>query len=234
MAENGALEKMIIQAFEAPEREGEPKGKFVVMFNPVTFNKKYEIEYFVKVEKGAGPKTPVFSRTKPQEYDFEFTLDGTGTSAAKLLNESGKAVTVEEKVQEFWDICGKLRGDLHRPPYLRIKWGAFVLDVVLKSADITYTLFKPDGTPLRAKITATFDESIADDEQEARDAKSSPDLSHVRTVIQGDTLPLMTKKIYGNSSSLYLEVAKFNKLNNFRKLRSGSQLIFPPIDKKTL
>lgn len=237
MAEEGKLQKLIIESYEAVERTGTPLGTFTVMFNPTTFNQKYEVEYYVKAAK-AGPTTPVFARKKPQEYDFEFTLDGTGVSetalsiSTKRKNESNP-LHVGDKVDEFWEICGRLNGDIHRPPYLRIKWGSFVLDVVLKSADVTYTLFKKDGTPLRAKITATFDENIKDDEQEARDAKSSPDLSHVRTVIQGDTLTLMTRNIYGNSNALYLEVAKFNKLNNFRKLRSGSQLIFPPIDKTT-
>lgn len=235
MADNGTLEKLIIQAFDDADRTkpAEKNGKFTVMFNPITFNRKYEIEYYVKAEH-ASPKTPVYSREKPQEYDFEFTIDGTGTSAAPLTDADGKSVDVAKKIEEFWQVCGEFRGDLHRPPYLRIKWGDFELDVVLKMADITYTLFKKSGSPLRAKITATFDQSVADDEQEARDAKSSPDLSHVRTIIQGDVLPLMTKNIYGDSNSLYLEVAKFNKLNNFRKLKSGAKLIFPPIDKSTL
>lgn len=232
---DGKLEKLVILAFDDPDRQksASKNGKFTVMFNPITFNRKYEIEYFVMAEH-ASPKTPVYSREKPQEYDFEFTIDGTGASNTALTNGDGKVISVAEKVEEFWAVCGEFRGDLHRPPYLTISWGKFALNVILKTADISYTLFNKDGSPLRAKITATFGQSVADEEQEARDAKSSPDLSHVRTVIQGDVLPLMTKNIYGESASLYLEIAKFNRLNNFRKLKSGTKLIFPPIDKSTL
>ncbi len=234
MANTGNLEKLTIEAFtekedrnSSPEQEvSNQENTFTVMFNPTTFNRKYEIEYLNREEFGSGPRGAVFGKMVKQEYDFEFTIDGTGTS--------GPVVDVEEQIENFWRICGELRGDSHRPPYLRIRWGKFVLDVVLKLADVTYTLFKRDGSPLRAKITATFDENVDDDIQEARERKNSPDLSHLRTVKEGDLLPLMTKKIYGKNDSLYLEIAKFNNLNNFRRLKAGTQLTFPPLDKTTL
>ena len=96
--------------------------------------------------------------------------------------------------------------------------------------DITYKLFKPDGTPIRATIHATFKGFIEDSLRVARENNNSPDLTHIRMVNEGDTLPLMTFRIYGNSK-YYLEVAKANKLVNFRKLVPGQQIFFPPIEK---
>ena len=66
---------------------------------------------------------------------------------------------------------------------------------------------------------------------ERRDNDSSPDLTHLRDVRDGDTLPLLAYDIYGNAQ-LYLEVARVNKLVNFRRLRSASRLSFPPLDKQ--
>jgi nucleoid-associated protein YgaU len=43
-----------------------------------------------------------------------------------------------------------------------------------------------------------------------------------------DTLPELCNKIY-NDSSYYMQVAKYNSLNKYRKLVPGTQLIFPPI-----
>uniref|UniRef100_A0AAU6WLI4 LysM domain-containing protein n=1 Tax=Chryseobacterium endophyticum TaxID=1854762 RepID=A0AAU6WLI4_9FLAO len=60
--------------------------------------------------------------------------------------------------------------------------------------------------------------------------KNSPDLTHKRTIQDGDTLPLMTERIYGDSK-YYLEVAKVNNLINFRQLVPGEELYFPPIEK---
>jgi nucleoid-associated protein YgaU len=60
---------------------------------------------------------------------------------------------------------------------------------------------------------------------------SSPDLTHSVNVKDGDILPLMTHKIYKNQH-YYLQVAKVNKLKNFRRLNAGTTLTFPPITKK--
>ena len=58
--------------------------------------------------------------------------------------------------------------------------------------------------------------------------RSSPDLSHMVQVRDGDTLPLLCHRIY-NDCGRYLEVAKENKLANFRSLRPGTWLRFPPL-----
>lgn len=53
-------------------------------------------------------------------------------------------------------------------------------------------------------------------------------LPYVHLVQVGDTLPDLCNQIY-NSPSYYVQVAKYNGLNKFRNLKSGTQLIFPPI-----
>ena len=53
-------------------------------------------------------------------------------------------------------------------------------------------------------------------------------LPYTHIVRKGDTLPELCQQIY-NDSSYYIQVAKFNGLNKFRNLKTGSQLIFPPI-----
>lgn len=50
----------------------------------------------------------------------------------------------------------------------------------------------------------------------------------IRIVKDGDTLPQLSQEIY-NSKDYYVQVAKYNKLNKFRDLTPGMQLIFPPI-----
>lgn len=50
------------------------------------------------------------------------------------------------------------------------------------------------------------------------------------TVKSGDTLDQLLIHFYGYSNDeLDIAVAKYNKLNKFRHLTSGMQLIFPPI-----
>ena len=99
------------------------------------------------------------------------------------------------------------------------------------SSTVTYTKFDPLGVPIRAKISASFAEVTQKGLLAKLARLSSPDLTHKVTVKEGDILPLLTYKIY-KKQDYYLQVTKANKLKNFRKLKAGSTLIFPPIAKK--
>jgi nucleoid-associated protein YgaU len=132
-----------------------------------------------------------------------------------------------------------MNGKSHRPNFLRILWGNVsfgnqnCFDCTLSEVQIDYTLFAPDGKPLRAKINAKFDSYIEDERRVKKEGRTSPDVTHLRKVTAGKTLPLMTDDIYGDQS-YYLQVAKANGLINFRKLKANADLRFPPIDKTTL
>ncbi len=216
----GKLKKMVIEAYKEADYSGSPAETFTVMFNPNTYTQKYEVDYEERQGQGDSGSPQVFGAIKPQEYNFEFLFDGTGTAADK--------VEVQDVVETFLTVTGKLDGEIHRPMYLKIAWGALISKCVLKSAEITYTLFKPDGYPLRAKVKATFSENIEDALRVAEERKSSPDLTHVRVVKQGDHLSLMTQQMYGDPG-YYLQIARFNNLKNYRKLEVGQELLFPPL-----
>jgi len=47
-------------------------------------------------------------------------------------------------------------------------------------------------------------------------------------VRDGDTLPLLCHRIYGDPG-YYLDVARHNQLTDFRQLRPGAKLHFPPL-----
>ena len=217
---NNGLEKMKIEAFKAADYSGEPAKTFEVMFNPNTYTQKYEVEYEERQGQGDSGSPQVFGKIKPQEYAFEFLFDGTGTAADK--------VDVLDVVDKFLEVTGKLEGEIHRPMYLKLSWGSLLSKCVLKSAEVTYTLFKPDGLPLRAKVKATFAENIEDALRVASERKNSPDLTHRYTVKRGDHLSLLSQQFYGDPR-YYLQIAAFNKLKNYRKLEFGQELRFPPL-----
>jgi hypothetical protein len=213
------LTKLKIEAFKDIECSQFIRA-FEVMFNPTTYSQKYEIDY--ENEQGAGTtgNTQKFGSIKPKDYSFEFVIDGTGASA--------EPVDVSEVLDDFLTTAAKMDGDIHRPPFLKLSWGDLIATCVLKSADISYTLFNPDGKPLRVKINASFSENIPDEQRVAEEGKNSPDLTHVRTVNEGDYLSLMSDVIY-KDFSFYYQIAQANELNNFRKLKTGSSLKFPPL-----
>src|SRR5690606_33145647 len=151
----GELKKLQIEAYASEDREqgGEPIATFSVQFNPASFTRALEIEF--EQENGSGNSTgsAQFKRFKPQDYTIDFIVDGTGATGGDRLD-------VTETVDAFLAVTYEMDGDLHRPRYLRLVWGDMALRCVLKSASVNFTLFRPDGKPLRAKVTAVFSESL--------------------------------------------------------------------------
>ena len=215
----GELKKMVIEAFREADYSGSPASAFTVMFNPNTYSQKYEVEYEERQGKGNTGSPQVFGTVKPQEYTFEFLFDGTGTAAEKI--------EVREEIDRFLTVTGKHDGEIHRPLYLKLSWGSLLSKCVLKSAEVTYTLFKADGYPLRAKVKAVFAENVEDALRVAEERKSSPDLTHVHEVKAGEHLSQLAQRYYGDPAR-YFQVARFNDLKSFR-LEVGQRLAFPPI-----
>lgn len=216
----GELKKMVIEAHKQPDYSDSPAATFEVMFNPNTYTQRFEIEYQDRQGQGDTGSPQVFGKTKPQEYTFEFVFDGTGTAA--------EPVDVQEVVEKFLKVAAEHNGDIHRPMYLLLSWGTLVSRCVLKSAETTYTLFQPDGRPLRAKVKATFAEGKDDKRRVAEQGNNSPDLTHLHTVQAGEHLSLLCDRYYGEPGR-YLQVAAANGLTNYRRLVVGQQLAFPPV-----
>jgi hypothetical protein len=243
MFDEGTLDKMRIIACTNENFDEDPEvPPYVVQVNPESYSLNTYIVYNDQQAPGDPATQLRYDRTTPQELSFQFLFDGTGVISQgggllKIANLFGgdKPKTVQEQLDSFRKVVG-YKGKMHEPGYIKLVWGkalAFEQNTFkcrLTSMQLTYKLFKPDGTPLRATAQCTFRESISPKELQARKNNSSPDLTHVRTVKEGDTLPLMTYRIYGDDK-YYLEVAKANGLQNFRKLTVGQTIIFPPIQK---
>lgn len=224
MAEpSGKLTKLKIECY-ADERYSNQVGEFVALFNPNKYTTHYEIEYGQRQPSGTSANAPSFSNMKSQELSLEFFLDGTGVATEKPED-------VQQKVDDFLDKAYHYDGQIHRNRYLRLIWSTLVFDCVLKSADIAYTLFNSSGKPLRATISGKFLGFVNDELRERKQGTNSPDLTHARTIQGRDRLDRMTYQIY-KTPDYYIDVAKANGLTSFRKLKTGAQLLFPPIVKE--
>jgi nucleoid-associated protein YgaU len=119
-------------------------------------------------------------------------------------------------------------GKIHRPRFLVLNWGRFVFTCVLESFTITYKLFRPDGTPLRATLSTSFKEHKPKELKERLKNKSSPDITHAHLVREGEHLSQITHGIY-KDPRYYFDVAQANALNNLRRLEVGLTIHLPPL-----
>ena len=228
---SGKLEKLKIEVYDDKQRSGRPSDTFEVMFNPASITTQHHNVFQRKSGQGSSSQNLFYQYTQSQDIQLELVFDGTGVTEVGLLNIFGKTKSVSDRVKEFLDLCFYRDGTLHEPKFLRLNWGQGPLqnfDTRLMSVDIEYTTFDQDGSPLRAVLTTHFTEDIDPKKRVAAEKSSSPDLTHTRIVRSGDTLPLLSKEIYG-SAKYYLQLAKINNLNDFRNLTPGVELIFPPL-----
>jgi hypothetical protein len=225
------LAKLTILAFKKKERGSPLKARrFEVQFNPATLTLKHESVF----QTGVHYTGQRYNHTRAAELKVKLVLDGTqvGVMGIQALQHQP---TVAEQVRDFLRACYRVHSDTHEAAYLTLRWGQGVLgksgfDCRLKSAEVQYTAFNRDGSPLHAEIDAVFVEDVLPAKQMARDRLSSPDLTHRRVVLAGDTLPLLCQEIYG-SATHYVAVAAFNGLDDFRVLEPGRELLFPPFER---
>jgi hypothetical protein len=197
-------------------------GEYEVQINPERYSQVFGVTF--SEDKGIDTASiiPKFKTQTPQQMKLEFYLDSTGVISG--------VSSVPDKIKKFKETAYDFNGQIHSPNYLKLLWGDLVFKCLLDSLDVDYTLFSPGGTPLRAKLTANFRQHQSPDELERRSAKKSSDLTHSRTVVGGDSLPLMCHQIYGDSK-YYLQVARANDLTSFRRLVVGTKIEFPPVEK---
>lgn len=220
--------KMKVEAYSDPgfsSKVGEP---FEVMFNPEDYKESLQIIYNDKQVPGASADDPVFDKIAPRSAKFSLLFDGTGSLIPATASKNTEVRDVRAVLDKFFNML-LYNGDIHRPNYCKLSWGSTIFKCVLESADVDYTHFDQDGAPIRAKASLGFKEYIKKDERIARENKNSPDLTHYRTVKEGDTLPLMTYAIYGEITP-FQKIARYNQLYNYRKIDPGTRLIFPPLE----
>jgi nucleoid-associated protein YgaU len=236
----GQLVKIVIRAFE-DKSYGKEIGKFELPINPEQFSQAFKVEYDLQQTPGSKGHDPKFKFSRPEELKLDFTFDGTGV--VPIGNQNARADQPRQfykdlvgQVQAFLNIVYTMDGKTHKPNFLRLLWGDFPFgnkegfNCILKDLQINYTLFSPDGKPLRAKLSATFVNFIEQVRRVQEEGKKSPDVTHLRKVKAGDTLPLMSYEVYGDPT-YYLQVATVNGLVNFRRLATNADLRFPPIEK---
>ncbi|MBC5612077.1 MULTISPECIES: hypothetical protein [Bacteroides] len=196
--------------------------RFRLMINPKDYESKKEIKYCVENWIGG----PVFKSYNQEGLELEFVLDTTGVLTKLGDDKFGKSL--KSLINDLSETVYQYIGTVHQPGFVKVIWGELNFQGRLQQMDIKYTMFDPNGAPLRATVQLKLIRYTDVKTFRLQMSNSSPDLSHVVTVKDGDTLPDLCRKIYDNTAYC-TEVARINGLTGFRYIEPGTQLLFPPL-----
>ena len=222
MADN----KLKITAYKDNSFKSQVGQPYVVRYNPTNIDHTFNIEYDQSQAEGSSGTENKYSHTKPETLKFELLFDKTFVAAGDFSD----TYKVDDALKKFKKTVIDYNGDIHRPNYVKLLWGDLSFKGQVTEFSVNYTAFTSEGKALKAKVNITFTEVQNIKERVASENKSSPDLTHIITIKQGDTLPRICNNIYSDPL-YYLEIARINKLDSFRQLKAGDRIILPPVDK---
>lgn len=200
------------------------------LFNPKEYAFAKQNTWTTGTTKGSNVPQFEFGGGKPASLTLQLlfdTYDADGEEAKDVRKEYTEAI---------WDLMmvdSKLtdkKNKKGRPPKVRFQWGkAWSFDAVITSITQKFTLFKGDGTPVRATLDVTFQQ--IKDESLAAYPPQNPTSGgvggeRVWTVREGDTLSSIAYEEYGDPAA-WRPIADANRLSEVRRLKPGTVLAIP-------
>jgi hypothetical protein len=196
-------------------------------------------------QNGKEINDPVQVLFNPEQYSVDksnqfanMAVPGRDSPVIQFVRGESETLTVDlffdtytynngEDVRRYTDKVSnllKIKGEIHAPPVCSFHWGPFVFTGIIEKVGKKFTMFKEDGTPVRATLSVSFKQYASVDEP-----RSSPDKTKTRVIKQGDSLWLMAALEYGDPSK-WKEIADANpKIENPRFLKPGIEITIPPL-----
>ncbi len=143
-----------------------------------------------------------------------------------------EAKDVREHTNRVYQLV-KIQPKTHAPPRVRVSWGqGLSFEAIVESVTQKFTLFNPNGLPLRATLSVSFREYKTLQQQLKELNLQSSDHTKRHIVVQGESLQSIAYKEYGDAS-LWRVIADQNseKLGNYRTLKRGIELELKPLDR---
>jgi nucleoid-associated protein YgaU len=194
------------------------------MFNPKEYSFSKRNQWTAGHSKGSNMPQLEFGGGQPATLQMQLFFDtyAAGADVRKEYTDNiWQLMMVDQKLKDPKNKKG-------RPPKVRFQWGsAWSFDAVITSVNQKFTLFLPDGTPVRATLDVTF--------QQIKDAALFPKQNptsggvggeRVWVVNEGDTLGWIAYKEYGDANQ-WRRIADANRLTRVRRLTPGTVLEIP-------
>jgi hypothetical protein len=238
----GELQRAQIQRLRS---DGSLDGEAIeVQFNPTeyTLNKSAQIAEVAI----PGLDSPIlqFVRGQTETLSLDLFFDTTDQG----MGENATSVTAETNA--FYKLV-KIDSDVHAPPICLFSWGGqnfpggrsyssldssglasqqrYGFKCIVESVQQRFTLFSPEGVPLRATLSVRLKEYKTLKEQLKELKLRSADHTKARVVQQGETLTGIAAQAYGDAAQ-WRAIAESNEIVDPLAIQPGDVLTVPPLD----
>lgn len=192
-----------------------------VLFNPSEYNISRSVNY-AKLDI-PGTDSPIMQFINGGETSLKLTLHFDTQNDYIRKTSDDVRVYMQPIMNALW-----IEGKLHAPPEAAFSWGGCFFKGIITDAQQSFTMFLPNGIPVRARLELTFKSNEDILGARKRSPFESPDRTKVYRVGNGSQLWRIAYEEYG-SAKYWRVIADLNKIYNPRKLPAGILLQIPPL-----
>ncbi|HWF73175.1 MAG TPA: LysM peptidoglycan-binding domain-containing protein [Solirubrobacteraceae bacterium] len=207
----------------------EGQGTLACWFNPQQYAISKSNEWRSTPVVGASLPSLQFGGGQGRELTLELLFDASDSSSTDVRQ-------VTDKLFLMMEVTQPATGDTNsaRPPTVTFSWGTTVtFAAVCRNLSVSYTLFRPDGTPIRAFVSLTLmqvekaDSRSGSGPAAAQNPTTRASGRHsVHLVQEGDSLSSIAYGAY-HDPTRWRDIAEANGIDDPLRLRRGQALIVP-------
>ena len=196
-----------------------PVGGLKFKYNPEQFSLSKQTSWDnTGVRLQSEWRKPAYLSTSPARLELEIFFDA--------FEELFGDVSTDVAVLMDWT----KPGPENTPPLLEFRWGVSSvvkgMQFYLESVTATYTLFRIDGTPIRATCRITLVESSNPASRQNPTSGGVPGMA-THVLILGESLHAIAWARYGDAS-FWRALADFNGIDDPMRVEPGTTLLIPP------
>lgn len=223
-----SLAKATIEIIDKDKQAVDPKrglpAIITVQFNPTEYTLSKGAQIAEIGIPGIDSPIQQFIRGQTEKLSLELFFDTTEEGMGENVKD------VRDHTKSIYQLV-KIQPKTHAPPRILFSWGDLSFKAIVESVQQKFTLFSPQGVPLRATVAVVFREYKTLEEQLKELNLQSADHTKRRVVTRGETLSGIAAEEY-RDPRLWRRLAEHNAdvVSNPRRLTPGTVLEIPPID----
>ena len=147
--------KLVIKAYD-DNSYGSEKGEFVTTINPTNLKISNKIDYVDSQMMGNPTWALQYNKSQPRILSFSLLFDNTG-----IFPNSN--IDVKQQVKNLEWLIFSNQKDINEPYFVRIIWGDIDFKGKLLKLETSFSMFKNDGSPIRAQADIEIIEHHAEE-----------------------------------------------------------------------